>query len=567
MVRHVVLGLIATLSLTSYAIDGESFISPISKTSQASRPNVLLLIAEDMSARVGAFGDPVAVTPSLDKLAAQGVRFPNTFTTAGVCAPSRAALILGMHQTSIGAHHMRSSRYAQAPYLVVPPAQVKAFPELLRRAGYYTFTSNKLDYQFSKVAAGTGPATIWDYEGDEPGWHRRIPGQPFFGMYHFNETHESRLFAEHPDRTDAASLSSPVMSNQIVVPEIYPDTPTVRATIAQQYNNIQRMDKRVGKLLKQLEQDGLASNTIVIWTTDHGDGLPRFKREIYDTGIKVPMIIRWPKTLLPEFRQSGGIDNQLVSFVDLAPTILNWAGVDDPGTLHGRPVLNSADDQQRQYVFAAKDRLDEHPNRERAVRSERYKYIHNYQPGTSGAQHIAYRDRLAVMQELWQLLDANQLDGPQRIWFQASVREALYDTQNDPYEINNLAEDPSFSAILSEMRKALADWQASIPDLGERAESELAQQFWPERQQPVTSAPMIDVEDAEDAEDIGHGHRIALYPRTEGASITYRLNDGNWQLYTKPFLLPPHSTLVAKSVRYGWLESPEVFHGQFQKKP
>jgi len=511
-----------------------------------SPPNILLLVAEDMSARVGAFGDSIAVTPSIDQLAAEGVRFPNTFTAAGVCSPSRAALILGMYQTSVGAHNMRTSSFGGAAYLTVPPADVKAFPELLRRAGYYTFASSKIDYQFSKAQAGSGPASIWDYNGTEPTWRGREPGQPFFGMYHFDNTHESRLFPEHPNKTDPASLTSPVTPDQVTIPPIYPDTPVVRATIAQHYNNIQRMDERVGTILRQLEEDGLVDNTVVIWTTDHGDGLPRFKRAIYDTGIKVPMVVRWPETLRPPGYEAGDVDEQMISFIDLAPTILTLAGLQSPDNLHGSAFPGRSGDDSRQYVFAAKDRLDEHPNRERAVRDQRYKYILNYQPGTPGAQSIAYRNQLDMMTELWQLSAKEQLNDEQQAWFLPRPREALYDTLTDPYETHNLVDDPAQANVLARMRQAYSEWQSSIPDMGEIPEAQLAEQFWPAGVQPITEKPVII-----SARD---GMTTVTSP-TADASIIYQINDGKRQLYTRPLRLADGARLTAAAVRYGWAES------------
>ena len=251
------------------------------------RPNILLIMAEDMSARVGAFGDEVAVTPNLDRLASTSIRYPNTFTTAGVCAPSRAAHILAVHQMSVGAQHMRTRSFKESPYRSVPPAHIKAYPELLRRQGYYTFTSSKLDYQFSNTSAGSGPFSIWDYEGAKPTWQGRADGQPFFGFVTLTETHEQQMFPRKVAMNNAkGSRSKVVHADQVLVPPYYPDHDTIRTDIAQHYNNIFTMDQMVGKWLLQLREDGLAENTIVIWTTDHGDGLPRAKREIYDSGIR-----------------------------------------------------------------------------------------------------------------------------------------------------------------------------------------------------------------------------------------------------------------------------------------
>ena len=516
-----------------------------------SRPNILLLVAEDMSSRVGAFGDTVAITPNLDSLSRQGTRFTNAFTTSGVCAPSRAALILGMHQTSVGAQHMRTSSYRRSAYRTVPPPQVKAFPELLRREGYYTYVTNKLDYQFSGVAANTGPASIWNAEGDRASWRGRSTDQPFFGMYQFYQTHESRGFADQPDRADASGLESPIRPKDVEVPEYYPDTATVRTAIAQHYNNIQVMDNQVGTILRQLEADGLADSTIVIWTTDHGDGLPRSKRELYDSGIHVPMIVRWPKKYRPARFPADGNDRQLISFIDLAPTILSWADVQIPQYIQGMPLADTVADTERRYIFAAKDRLDEFENHERAVRDQRYKYIRNSNPSTPGAQHLAYRDRLEIMQELWRLFEDGRLNKQQSFWFSPRPQEELYDTISDPDEVYNLAGDPAHGETLIRMRKALASWQESTEKYAGITEAELSDLFWPSGKQPITRPPTMSVSDRS---------RLLLHSNTQGASILYHLGEGSWQLYVKPLDVKDGALITAKAVRYGWAESTETQH-------
>jgi arylsulfatase A-like enzyme len=271
--------------LETHIAQREQQAADLSASSKES-PNILLIMAEDMSARAGAFGDSIAVTPNIDRLAAKGISYPNTFTTAGVCSPSRAAHILGRHQMSVGAQHMRTSFFEQSPYRTVPPNHMKAYPELLRREGYYTFTSWKIDYQFSSVKAGSGPFSIWSYEGDEPSWRGRKEGQPFFGFISLMASHEGQMFpATVAENNATGTRSRSVSPDQVVVPPYYPDSPVIREDIAQHYNNIEYMDQLLGELLDQLESDGLADNTIVIWTTDHGDGLPRAKREVYDSGI------------------------------------------------------------------------------------------------------------------------------------------------------------------------------------------------------------------------------------------------------------------------------------------
>ena len=514
------------------------------------RPNILLIMAEDMSARVGAFGDDVAVTPNLDRLASTSIRYPNTFTTAGVCAPSRASHILAVHQMSVGAQHMRTRSFKESPYRSVPPAHIKAYPELLRRQGYYTFTSSKLDYQFSNASAGSGPFSIWDYEGRQPTWQGRAEGQPFYGFITLKQSHEGQLFPDTVATNNATGTRSQVVNpDQVLLPPYYPDHAAIRADIAQHYNNIFTMDQMVGKLLRQLEEDGLADNTIVIWTTDHGDGLPRGKREIYDSGIKVPLMVHWPTGLKPAGVNSGSIDKKLISFVDIGPSVLTLAGIPVPDYMHGSAQLVPGATPKRDYIYAAKDRLDGFNFRERAVRDGQFKYILNLQPDRAGATHIAYRDQLATMQTLWQQFAAGKLNAAQRFWFESRPAEELYDIDSDPHEINNLADSAQQVATLARMRRALLDWRGVIGDLSETAELEMAKNFWPNGEQPVTNTPQILINKVGTA---------SIVPSTVHDSVGYRVNGGAWNLYSKPLSLPKNAILEAKSVRYGWAESPVI---------
>jgi len=509
------------------------------------RPNILILMAEDMSSRVGAFGDSIALTPNLDTLAEAGVRFPNTFTTAGVCAPSRAAHITGVHQIAFGAQHMRTRSFKPTPYRSVPPAEVKAYPELLRAAGYYTFTNHKLDYQFSNYGADTGPFTIWDYEGNKPGWDLRDKGQPFFGLINFGITHESQMFSKNVKKNLENGIPQRVAPDMVAVPPYYPDTPTVRKDIARQYDNISEMDRQVGLWLERLRKDGLDDNTIVIWTTDHGDGLPRAKREIYDSGIRVPMIVFWPERLRPAHINPGSEDRRLISFIDFAPSVLHWAGAAKPDFLQGKPVLADSG-IERQYVYASKDRLDEFSFRERAVRDYRFKYIRNYRAGEPGAKHLAYRDQLDIMNELWTWYENGRLSSQQSFWFEPRPEEELYDLSVDPWEVNNLAGEPDYSATLERMSGALNEWQSRVRDYSDQPESEMALQFWPDGKQPVTLTPVIHFE----------GNVVTVECPTEGASIGYTLDSGvSWKLYTGPVALSPGDSISVKAVRYGWQES------------
>ncbi len=524
------------------------------------RPNILLLMAEDMSPRVSAFGDPVAVTPTLDQLASEGVRFTNVFTASGVCAPSRAAQITGMHPAAIGAQHMRSSNRPAGGYKAVPPAEVKAYPELLRAAGYFTFTDDKIDYQFSKIRAGSGPFTIWDREGGKASWSDRQADQPFFGLINFLQTHESGVFpplttkklsgkylnfqrfrAQHYGNPDANQVVKP---DQVDVPPYFPDVATVREDIARHYNNIALMDGQVKAILDRLERDGLAETTIVIWTSDHGDGLPRAKREVFDSGIKVPMIIRWPARYRPAHLKPGQVDEQLISFVDLSPTILAMAGVKAPEYLTGQNYLDSSV-PPRQYVFASRDRMDTVMDRQRAVRDSRYKYIRSWYPEQPGGHRLPYRDNMTMMQTLWQMLEADQLNAQQRRWFEAPGKEQLYDIQADPFELNNLADSPEHRPALNRMRAAMAEWQKQNRDWSEQSEAAMVAAFWPDGEQPVTATPVFGAQAPE----------LTIQSETPGASLGYRKNGGDWQLYSGPIKVMPGDKIEARAIRYGWRES------------
>jgi arylsulfatase A-like enzyme len=519
------------------------------------RPNILLLMAEDMSSRVGAFGDPVAVTPNIDALAGQGVRYTHTFTTAGVCAPSRAAHILGMHQISTGTQHMRSSA---GGYFAVPPPDVKAYPELLRTAGYHTFTDEKLDYQFSGVRAGSGPFTIWDAENTTD-WSGREPGQPFFGFINFQVTHESGVFTplgampqgwthlvlQVMRHWKLGSVETGVVKPESVLVEpYYPDIPTVRTDIARHYDNIAHMDGEVGRILQRLEEEGLSDSTIVIWTTDHGDGLPRAKRELFDSGIRVPMVIRWPEAYRPAGVVPGEVDSRLISFVDLAPTILRLAGVAPPDYLQGQDFV-APGAPARQYVYASRDRIDEVVDRQRAVRDDRLKYIRSWYPELPGGHPLVFRENLDMAREMQSLYQAGQLNAAQAAWFSPPGEERLFDLRNDPFELVDVSEDPAFHEDLLRMRSALDSWLDRVPDWSDVSEAELKDSFYLGGERPQTPPPGAHLVDG----------AVMVEPAGPGTSIGYRVDDGDWSLYSGPIEINGDNKIEVRAVRYGWKAS------------
>ncbi len=424
------------------------------------RPNILWITCEDISPHLGCYGDPEARTPHLDRLATEGARYTNAFSVSGVCAPSRSCLISGMYPTTLGTCHMRCNH--------LPPAHVKCFPEYLREAGYYCTNNVKTDYNFDP------PASAWDVCSRKAHWRGRPDTtQPFFAVFNFTVTHESqvgtpmekiRAFREKlppEDRHDPAKAT---------LPPYYPDTPLVRKHWAHYYDLISIMDQQAGDILEQLEEDGLADNTIVFFFSDHGVGLPRAKRWLYDSGIHVPFIVRWPGHIEP-----NSVCERLVSFVDFAPTVLSLAGVPIPEHMQGRAFLAAqATPPPRQYVFAARDRMDERYDIIRAARDSRFKYIRNYEPYRPYAQYLAYPEGWPVMQEMRRVRDAGKLQGPERLFFRETKPvEELYDIATDPHEVHNLAESPEHETVLARMRRALDDWIDETKDLGLVPELEL----------------------------------------------------------------------------------------------
>lgn len=529
---------------------------------QTERPNILLIVAEDMSSRVGSFGDVVATTPAIDALAQEGVRFPHTFTAAGVCAPSRAALITGVHPQSMGAQHMRTSTLN---YEAVPPLEIKAFPELLRRVGYATGNTVKTDYQFGK------PFTVWDYDDAKPGakpdlavWRQLPDDKPFFAMITLLSTHERQLatattkpfapWVENLLKEVIAfrnqKIKAVTSAKDVIVPPYYPDTQSVRASITQLYDNIHYMDSEVRQVLENLHEDGLANKTIVIWTTDHGDGLPRAKRSVYDSGLQVPMIVRFP-----DGQGAGGVDQNLVSFVDLAPTILRLAGANVPDFIQGRNFLSDEVADRRKYIYASHDRMDNVPDKLRAVRDRRYKYIRNYEPETAFYRPLPFRDMFPIMQALWKGSDVGGLNRVQSSYFSAPrATEELYDTTADPYEIRNLAGEPGYAANLEGLRDAMDKWLIRIGDRSVLSEEDMIADMWPGGEQPVTAAPEASVVASSDNRML-----VELQSATPGASIGYRFlpasNKNSWHLYVQALQVPDGTILEAKAIRYGYKES------------
>lgn len=426
---------------------------------------MLWITCEDVSPQyLGCYGDDYATTLNLDKFAAQAVRYTNAFATAPVCAPARSCLVTGVYATSTGTQHLRSE--------VKLPHKIKCFPKLLREAGYYCSNNYKKDYNFKDVGA-------WDESSQTAHWRNRKPGQPFFSVFNFTSTHQGQIngsdeefFANYRSKLKAEERHE---GDKITLPAYYPDTPFVRKIWARCYDLITFMDKQVAQVLAELEADGLADETIVFFFSDHGMGLPRFKRTLYDSGLRVPLIVRFPANCRNLSPQAAGSEaDRLVSFVDFAPTVLNLLDLPVPDYMQGTPFLGPQSSAARKYIFGASSRVDEVYELQRCVRDKRFKYIRNYMPHLPYIQPSEYCDRAEIMQELRRAAAEDKLTDPQRFWWlPRKPVEEFYDTQADPHEINNLADSAEHKNTIGKMRKILRGWITETHDTGFMPEAEM----------------------------------------------------------------------------------------------
>lgn len=428
------------------------------------RPNILWITCEDISPNLGCYGDTYARTPALDALAAQGVRYTNAYAVTGVCAPNRSCLITGMYPSTIGSHDMRSTTRL--------PDQIKCFTEYLRHAGYYCSNNVKTDYNFNP------PATAWDQSSAQAHWRSRKPGQPFFSVFNFTVCHESQI--RQPDRSffrNTARLSPDQRHDPALVPlpPFHPDTPEVRQDWARYHDLITAMDYQAGDVLRELDEDGLAEETIVFFFSDHGAGMPGCKKWVWQAGLHVPLIVRLPekyRAVVPG--PPGSTTDRLVSFVDFAPTVLSLAGVPIPDHLQGEPFLGAAAAPPRKYVYAVRDRMAERYDIVRVVRDGQYQYMRNFMPHLSWSQHTSYTHQMPTMQVWEHLFHEGRLNEVQARYFQPTKPlEELYDTAADPHHTRNLAADSRYADVLQRLRAECLAWMRRTRDLGLLPDDEL----------------------------------------------------------------------------------------------
>ncbi|MDA0315226.1 MAG: sulfatase [Bacteroidetes bacterium] len=509
------------------------------QTDYPKRPNIVWIVCEDLSPEhLESYGDSGGKTPFLNALAAESVQYNQVFATAGVCAPSRAALITGAYQTSIGAMHMRTLALssdaidAYPPgfkgYSTVLPEGMKTYPELLRMAGYYTTNNSKEDYQF------LSPVTMWDESSPKAHYRNRAdPNQPFFAIFNLTISHESQVWMRKKEEL----LVDP---KNVKVPPVYPDDSLTRSVLARFITNAMRMDIQVGKVIEQLKEDGLYENTIIFFYSDHGDGMPYFKRELYDRGLRAPLLIKAP------FLKPGTQSKELISFVDFAPTLLSLAGIPIPESMQGQAFLGPQKaSSPRKYNFAARDRMDSEYDRVRAVTDGRFKYIRNYMPEKPNYQNIQYRLQNPLMVHLLELNEKSLLNKNQARWFAKSKPdEELYDTKSDPWEFNNLVGNSKYSRKLAELRKAHEDWISEFGDMGALNEMEMIRNWWGGKDKsPNTQSAEVKMEDG----------KVNLNSATSSASIAYRKSKkDSWKVYIEPFEGNPGDSLYVNTHRIGF---------------
>lgn len=518
--------------------------------SQSDKPNILWITCEDISPDLPVYGDYTAKTPNLDALAEESVVYDNVFATVGVCAPNRSSIITGMQPISIGTMHMRTGKdvigwgnreYEETDrkdiegnpirqYSAVIPSEVKCFTEYLRAEGYYCTNNPKTDYQFA------APISSWDENGRDAHWHGRAEGQPFFSVFNIDDTHESKLW-KYSDKPLT------VKPEDVPVPPYFPDNDITRQTIARHYSNIEIMDKKVGEIIAQLKEEGLYDNTIIFFYSDHGGPLPREKRAIYDSGLKIPLMIKG--------LGKAGRSERMISMIDFAPTVLSLAGIDPPEYMDGKSFAGKYPTEPRKYIVGSSDRFDEVTDRMRAIRTKDYLYIFNFYPEKTRYKNISYRMQVPMMPKFIEMRDKGELDSIQRIWFSTKGQEELYDVHADPYNIMNIANNSEAQSVLKEHRELLHDYLFSHKDLGEIPENKLISIMWPGWKQPLTAKPGYQMVN----------NTIKATCSTEGASIVYQVSnsnnidislDGKWKLYTHPLKIKKGEKVFLRAQRIGF---------------
>ncbi len=437
-------------------------------TQAADLPNILWITSEDNGKELGCYGDKYSVTPNIDGLAAKGFRYTNCSSTAPVCAPARTTIISGVYPPATGGQHMRSH--------VPMPAEFKMYPQFLREAGYFCTNNSKEDYNVEK------PGEVWHESSRNAHWKHREGDQPFFAIFNLTISHEGKIRSElrpghldpAPNREREALLQSFKSKTshdpkQVRLPPYHPDTPEVRKDWARYYDLLTMMDDLTGRILAEVEKAGLADDTIVFYYGDHGAGMPRHKRWTYQSGLSVPLIVHFPekwKHLAPKDYKVNGESDRLVGFIDLAPTLLSIIGVEPPEWMQGNAFAGKFQTGEPKYSHGFRDRMDERIDCVRQTRSKKYSYLKNYLPHKQWGQYIRFMFVMPTTQVWHDMFHKGKLNEVQSQFWKTKPAEELYDLENDPHEIKNLANDPAHADALAEMRAAHAEWSSRVKDIG-----------------------------------------------------------------------------------------------------
>ena len=413
----------------------------------ADKPNILWLTSEDHGPHMGCYGDKVARTPQVDALAAKGMRFAHAWSVAPVCAPARTAIISGLYPASSGGIHMRSM-------VSLAPGQ-KMYPQYLREAGYYCTNNSKTDYNLRE------PGRAWDESSGKAHWNKRAAGQPFFAIFNSTKSHESQIRSRpHTAITKPADIR---------VPAYHPDTPETRQDWAQYYDKVSAVDADAGERLKELNEAGLADETIVFYYADHGSGMPRGKRWPSNSGLQVPFVVYFPakwKHLAPKEYEAGGVSDRLISFVDLAPTVLSIAGIEPPKHLQGVAFAGPYQGAPRPLIFGQRGRMDERMDLVRSATDGRFVYLRNFHPHVSQAQRVDYQFGTPTTRVWFELFTQGKTNDAQSIfWRVPKAPEELYDLQSDPDEVHNLAASPEHRGTLEKFRTAVREQILAVRDV------------------------------------------------------------------------------------------------------
>jgi uncharacterized sulfatase len=410
-------------------------------------PNIVWITSEDHGPHLGCYGDALARTPNLDKLAAKGMRYRMCWSNAPVCAPARTTLISGLYATSTGAEHMRS--------LTSLPKNMQMFPALLRALGYYCSNRVKEDYNLKK------DGKVWDDSSNKAHWRNRPAGMPFFAVFNSTKSHESQLRGYKKVITDPAKVR---------VPAYHPDRPEVRQDWARYYDIVALVDADAAEVIRELDEAGLLEDTIIFYFSDHGSGMPRSKRMPLNSGLQVPLIVWFPdnwKHLAPPEYRPGAVCNRLVSFVDFARTMLSLAGERAPQWMQGRAFAGKHIWPAPEFLHGFRGRMDERYDLQRSVTDGRYVYLRNYMPHLPAGQHLAYQMETRTTKVWKEMFDAGKLNEVQsQFWKAPREPEELYDLQNDADEVKNLATSEQHREVLSKLRNAQRDHALQVRDLG-----------------------------------------------------------------------------------------------------